>query len=604
MGSIGETWNQAKERLASRPLSGNVQALTAANGSRTVSVDGVLLHSKYDPQQEAARLVDAENRSFTGTVIVYGMGLGYHLQELLNRGAERLVVVEALEDIARAFVESGTVDNAQRCLFFVGRDPSEVANDPAFQDAVRACEKPFRHAASVRIASSYYDRLDSEIGKVRARQRRSKITVVSPIYGGSLPVSRYVANALTAMGHRVDYIDNSIYYDAYKSIEQRVSSSVLRDRTGEILMLFLSELMLARALEQRPHIVLALAQAPVQENALKQLRNRGIVTAFWFVENYRHLEYWRAVAPLYDFFFTIQEGDFIEKLKSSGVSNCAYVPTGCDPQVHTKLELTHDETKRFGSDISFAGAGYYNRQQMFEGLVDYNFKIWGTDWRQSLALREFVQNDGAPFTTDEMVRIINASKISLNLHSSAQHEGIDPTGDFVNPRLFEVASCGGFQLVDEREEVHGFFEPDSEIVTFKDLRDLRNKIDYYLSHDDERAAIAERAQRRAHKEHTYQHRMAQMFEFILERAGDRLLAQHDKEYWTVGDVRKRPDANSELRSFLDTLPADVPFNLQEMSAKVLEREGSLSEPEAIVMMLKEIADNPKVVLTQRRDAVT
>jgi spore maturation protein CgeB len=602
MSSVAETWDEAKRRLQGLPSPENIQLTVAENGCNVVTVDGVLLHSKYDPQREAARLADAAGGSLGGTVIVYGAGFGYHLQELFNRGAERLIVVEAREDVAKVFFESTGMEESEKCTFFLGRDPEDVANDPAFLGAVRQANEPFRHPPSVRLAPEYYELLDTEIDRIRSRQIRRRITVVSPLYGGSLPVSRYVANALTSMGHRVDFVDNSVYYDAYKSVEERLKAPFLRDRTGGILMLFLSELVLARAVETSSDIVLCLAQAPVQENALTQLRERGVVTAFWFAENYRHLDYWKNAAPLYDFFFTIQEGEFLQKLNDLGVRNCKYIPTGCDPEVHTRLDLSVDERDRYGSDISFAGAGYYNRQQMFEGLVDYDFKIWGTHWEGSLALRPFVQNDGAPFSTEEMVKIINASKISLNLHSSAQHESTDPAGDFVNPRLFEVASCGGFQLVDEREGLHSFFEPDSEIVTFRNLAELREKIDYYLAHEGDRAAIAERAQARALKEHTYRHRMTEMLDFIVAHAGDRLRARPEKEYLTVGEVRQRPDIDPELQVFLDTFPDDLSFNLAEISKKVLEREGELSESEAIFMMLKEVADHPKLVEVPRQCA--
>ena len=596
MSSIVESWDEAEHRLQGLARSEDVQVLAAANGSSTIVVDGVLLHSKYDPQREAGRLVGAQGTSFGGTIIVYGAGLGHHLREILNRGAERLIVVEARAEVAKAFFETAIVDKPQQCLFFIGRDPSDIAKDPAFLEAVRGGTLPFRHPASVRLAASYYELLDAEAHKALSSQKRWNIAVVSPLYGGSLPTSRYVADALTSMGHRVDFIDNSIYYDAYKSVDNRLASPVLRQRTKSTLIAFLSELVLARAIETRPHIVLALAQAPLHENALRQIRDRGIVTAFWFVENYRHFDYWEAVAPRYDFFFTIQEGDFFDKLNSLGVRNYKYVPTGCDPQVHGKLDLTADERADYGSDISFAGAGYYNRRQLFEGLVDHDFKIWGTGWEQSRPLRGFVQDKGAAFTTEQMVKVFNASKIVLNLHSSAQHEAIDPEGDFVNPRLFEAASCGAFQLVDERKEIYRFLEPESEIVTFRNLSELREKIDYYLAHEEERAAIAERARTHVHSEHTYRHRMAEMLDFIFERAGDKLLAQPEKEYWTVGEVSQRSDTNPELRTFLDMFPADLPFDLQEICKKVLEREGNLTESEAIFMMLKEIADNPKVVL--------
>jgi len=598
--SIAETWAEAKQRLQQIPPSDSVQLTSAADGSPTISVDGTLIHSRYNPRQEAAKLVNAACGPLSGTVIVFGLGLGYHLQELLNRGADRVIVVEAREDVARAALDSATVEQPEKYLLFIGRDPSDIARDPAVVEAVAGGAERFKHPASVRLAPAYYERFEKELGKVRSRQRRWKIAVVSPLYGGSLPVSRYVANALTRMGHRVDFVDNSVYYDAYRSIEERIASPPLRQRVGNVLILFLSELLLARAIETSPHIVLCLAQAPVQEKALRELRDRGIVTAFWFVENYRHLEYWQAVAPLYDFFFTIQEGDFFARLRDIGVRNYAYMPTGCDPEIHTKLDLSAEERAFYGSDISFAGAGYYNRRQMFEGLVDYDFKIWGTHWHGSLALRPFVQNDGAPFTTEEMVKIINASKISLNLHSSARHDTTDPEGDFVNPRIFEAAACGGFQLVDMRDALPRFFEPEREVATFRNLGELREKIDYYLAHESDRLAMAERARTRALKEHTYERRMETMLEFMLDRAGDRLEAHREKEYWSVGEVKRRPDIAPELSAFLDTFPEKLPFNLRDIAEKVLEKEGDLAESEAIFMMLKDIADRQKMVEVPRQ----
>lgn len=31
-----------------------------------------------------------------------------------------------------------------------------------------------------------------------------------------------------------------------------------------------------------------------------------------------------------------------------------------------------------------------------------------------------------------------------------ERDGVEPYGDFVNPRTFESAACGAFQLVDSR----------------------------------------------------------------------------------------------------------------------------------------------------------
>src|SRR5690606_1768021 len=116
-------------------------------------------------------------------------------------------------------------------------------------------------------------------------------------------------------------------------------------------------------------------------------------------------------------------------------------------EIHKPVELDPDEQATYACDISFAGAPYLNRVQMFQALTDYNFKIWGPDW-PGRELHKLVQRPGERFTPEMFAKIVAGSKINLNLHSSAAHEGIDPGCDAINPRVFEIAACGGFQLCD------------------------------------------------------------------------------------------------------------------------------------------------------------
>ena len=53
---------------------------------------------------------------------------------------------------------------------------------------------------------------------------------------------------------------------------------------------------IASAADFRPDLVIALAQAPLNASVCDRLRAAGIKVAFWFVENYRVLPYWKQVA--------------------------------------------------------------------------------------------------------------------------------------------------------------------------------------------------------------------------------------------------------------------------------------------------------------------
>lgn len=64
-----------------------IKVIAAKNGSQTIIVNSISLHSKYNPESEAKTFLDSNQHVFKdkNTILVYGMGLGYHIEELLNR---------------------------------------------------------------------------------------------------------------------------------------------------------------------------------------------------------------------------------------------------------------------------------------------------------------------------------------------------------------------------------------------------------------------------------------------------------------------------------------------------------------------------------------
>jgi spore maturation protein CgeB len=186
------------------------------------------------------------------------------------------------------------------------------------------------------------------------------------------------------------------------------------------------------------------------------------------------------------------------------------------PDFHRPLELSSVERRKWGSDVSFMGAGYPNRRLAFRELLGFDFKIWGSDWDGDHVLAPCLQMGGARVSSEECVRIFNATKINLNLHSSVHVEQLVSRGDVVNPRTFEVAGCGAFQLVDERSLLPESFR-DDEMATFTSLEDLKEKIAYYLSKPEERVVVAQRGRERVLAEHTYAHRMASLVEFTAQQ---------------------------------------------------------------------------------------
>jgi len=341
-----------------------------------------------------------------------------------------------------------------------------------------------------------------------------------------------------------------------------------------------------------------MAQAPVGPKFPLRLAKEGIVTAFWYVENWRHLPYWQDIAAYYDYFFHIQPGEFEEKLAEVGCPAHAYVQTGCDPAVHRPVELTGDEEREFACDISFAGAGYYNRVQMFSGLTDYKFKIWGVNW-PGRELQPLLCRPGERFTAERFAKIVAGSKISLNLHSSATHEGVDSKCDAINPRVFEIAACGGFQLCDPCVGLDQLFDFESELPVYRDLTELRAKIDYFLAHPDERAQTAARARERALRDHTYQNRAQQMLDLIIERYGARILRKGVRVQRTVAEMAERIGRDTPTGQYLASLPPDLLFTHENVNAQLTKPHADLTYPEKVFVYLREVRDFAETLLALR-----
>jgi len=75
-------------------------------------------------------------------------------------------------------------------------------------------------------------------------------------------------------------------------------------------------------------------------------------------------------------------------------------------------------------------------------------------------------------------------------------------------------ACGAFVLNDYRRDLEKSFTIGKEIVCFKNVRELKTLLDYYLANPTEREIIAKQGQMRCHNEHTYHQRMQEIIEIV------------------------------------------------------------------------------------------
>jgi len=508
LAALGVRQPDLAERLQRTVKSPDLKLISAKNNQPTLLKKSISLHSRHDPE--------AEGRAFSETPpvkaalrenrlpVVFGLGLGYHVRPLTDLFPQ-VLVYEPDPAVIKTAMEEFDWTGILPGLTIMTKDdqlPSWLG-----PEAVLLIHRPTERIEPVECA-----RLQAALAGLGVNPKQLntetalKIMVVTPISGGSLPVAHHTVKALEGLGHQVVESDLSHLGPYYRAYREASASSHRRETLGDRLLSLAGEYVMFLAETEKPDLLLALAQAPLTPLILARIRALGVRTAFWFVEDYRLRNYFRQVAPSYDFFFHIQDQALERELSRLGVRFFSRLPLAADPDIFKPIR-DQDAPAEYRADLSFMGAGYPNRRKVFSRLLDYDFKIWGNGWDSSGPLGVCLQENGRRVDTAETVLIYNAGKINLNLHSSVFSSKLDPEGAFVNPRTFEIASCGAFQLVDRRPSLDQLFDLSEELAVFHSAAELRDLIDFYLTRPELRREMAEKARTRVLAEHTYRHRM-------------------------------------------------------------------------------------------------
>jgi hypothetical protein len=224
------------------------------------------------------------------------------------------------------------------------------------------------------------------------------------------------------------------------------------------------------------------------------------------------------LAPLFDYVFVAHRG--CEALYSSWRSDLPvhWLPLACDPEIHRDHQLERIY------DIGFVGqvnASYPNRVRALKAL----------------SARYRLNDYSRPYYMEEMARIYSESKIVFNITLQG----------LLNCRIFEAPPCGAL-LLTEHSDHNGqgeLFTEGEHFVTFRDVDDLIQKVDYYLAHVEEREKIARAGQAHVLQHHTYANRVQTLLD-VIAADGTRLRAP--VRSWTNSQrTRHYLELHSQLR---------------------------------------------------------
>ena len=182
------------------------------------------------------------------------------------------------------------------------------------------------------------------------------------------------------------------------------------------------------------------------------------------------------------------------KWKNELKTKCDVLLQCADPDV---MKSTAGEKKY---DLLFIGNSRRVYRQIVQDALtlDYPLTIYGRHWEAFEEAQKCVREPYMP--NDQVGQAYRDAKIVLNDHWDDMKE----TG-IVSNRLFDALAAEAFIISDEMPEIAEIFE--GTVVTYKDCKDLKEKVDYYMEHPKEAEKLAGRGHQLVLEKHTFAKRM-------------------------------------------------------------------------------------------------
>jgi len=189
------------ETLARSEIPADHQVLTSKKGPPSLKVGRQRLHSGYDPVAEGAAWVRAQEIEGTEPLVIFGLGLGYHVMPLLAEDRE-VWVVEPSAAVARLALEHQDLTRLwNKGGLRLGRD---------FKD-IPPGARLLAHPPSRRLHPGPYQRLAAYLKGESSADTYLRILVVGPLYGGSHPIAHSCTRGFRSLGHKAELLGPSCW---------------------------------------------------------------------------------------------------------------------------------------------------------------------------------------------------------------------------------------------------------------------------------------------------------------------------------------------------------------------------------------------------------
>jgi hypothetical protein len=281
--------------------------------------------------------------------------------------------------------------------------------------------------------------------------------------------------------------------------------------------------------------------------AVDEIRRMGVLTCNFSCNNVHQFNLAQGLAAHFDYNLHAE--------KSAGAKFIAagatplWWPMASNPRYFMPRDLPRSVA------VSFVGANYALRARYCEYLLESNIGLhvygpgwqWGTtsrsrgvakrlkywsmagvaptgarrrrasaelaehDLRRDVA-RRFPEHVHPPVSDDEMIALYSRSHVSLGfVEVNDQHDPSRTVMQHMHLREFEAPMSGALYCTGYTDELAEMFEPDKEVVTYRNQFELLDKVRFYLSHPEDAERIRRAGHARALRDHTYQQRFRDLF---------------------------------------------------------------------------------------------
>jgi spore maturation protein CgeB len=359
--------------------------------------------------------------------------------------------------------------------------------------------------------SPEFTRLNQMLDVAKDKYARARVLIVGS-YAAPDSFEWHIVDSLQNLGCAVSLFHHGHSISGVRGFAERAvrKTANLLIREPELRI----EARLLREIETfSPSVILVVLGSQISPKTIDKIRKRtSACIVCWCQDQMTTLGRQFLLAGGYDAVFV--KDRYMHELFSGMIRSTQfhYLAEACNPRMHRPIELSRRDREIYGCDVMIAGTLYYYRQEILRHLLRQSpgiqLKIWGSkpDW---LLDRLPGCHMGRYVHGDDKVRAALGARICLNTLHFGEVNGL-------NCRAFELAACGGFQILSRVPALAEHFEPEVEVVTFGSVEELIEKSAYYLRNPAEAEAIAERGRLRAHRDHSYENRLTRILNVALD----------------------------------------------------------------------------------------